>query len=380
MVKRIFLRLKILFLILSCPTLSFAQRISAAQPALESFSPALEWSWTARLRTQVNFVAEQKPSSLQGQTSTDWGSLEFGSFLLHDHEPVEIAFAGHIGPQRDPQHGEPVFQWDELRLSSGNETKISMGLLLDPVVSFDDREWAETSLSSDFDAGVVRWGLLPASDLGLQVMKKTEWGAWTLQLTNGEGWPRRESGPRKDVQLIWEKHVSMDESNLAAQFFAREGGYDNLGEEHTSKRRLGGQFAYRSQIWRVGLTGVSFEDPVDAVNGVFAEGVDLSDNGGEINRGTLGEIWLQYLWGEEASRWRAMVRTAQLRPDSSNSEKDVMSTVWGVGRKIGPGMRLDLLFQKVDFGPQHSASAEDRQRWFLAWVWGLERRPVFAQP
>lgn len=365
-------RLKSVFIALLLPCSAAAQGLSSRPEGRSNWSPAAEWETEAWLRAQLNFQIDQKPSSVRGRSRTDWGSLEFAAVAHHLESPFEVALAGSVGPERDPNHGETYPRWDELRLTWKHKPELSFGLLVDPVVAFDAQEWGFNSLGPEFRPAARRWGILPASDAGFQWSQGTSIGHWVFQATNGEGWPQSETGVRKDFELVWTQPFMLAESVARIQAFYRWGEYELLPPDRDTKTRAGLQAAWRADRLGVGFLAMTFEDPVDAVNGALFEGVDLSAKGGEMNRGTLSEGWVRIGWGERRE-WSAFVRLTDLRVDADDREKDIGSAVAGLGRSFGAGMDAHLLFQQVAFGERHSALAEDRQSWFLAWSWSLEK-------
>ncbi len=370
------MRLKYLLFVLLFPLSVGATRLPSDPDTFGSldWSDVDEWAWTGRMRLQVDYSLDQKPSSLKNQNAIELGSFAFSNLWQNVEEPFEVGVGMHIGPERDTTHFQPYLQWNELRFTWRHKPRVSFGLLTDPIVSFDEHEWGENQFATDFDAGVRRWGLIPPSDLGLQAELATGWGVWTVQVTNGEGFPNSEIGPRKDVEVTGFLAAPWQEAVLKAQVFHRLGSYDNLGVTNF-KIRSGLQFSVQKQQWNLGMIGMQFEDPIDAVNLKIAEGADLSANGGNQNRGALAEGWLRYRVHPGPGSWRWMLRRSYLKTDATDSGKDVQSTVLGVGRGFEAGMQLHLLFSTVHFGDRHSVLARDRQRWFLAWTWGLERRP-----
>ena len=345
--------------------------------AAQAWSDVKDWSWFARMRSQVNLTAEQKPSSINGQTNMDWGSLEMANVLTNDREPFEVGIAAQYGSLRDKNTQQPTIEWNELRFSWTHKPRLSFGILIDPVISFDDSNWGESSVGSDFRSGAERWSIIPKSDAGLQFTQMTGWGNWILQITNGEGWPNSEKGTRKDYELVWEDSFTRQNWIWQTQLFFRYGGYDQIDEKNNVKQRLGGQLVLHSQEgWDFGLLYIQIQDPVDGVNGSLGEGVDLSAYGGETNQGALSEGWFHYRWGETNRSWKFLTRSSFLQAHAGDSGKEIHALVMGVGKIVGSGMQVNLLFQQVNFAPDYSNITEDRQSWFLAWIWGLERKPM----
>ena len=371
--------LKFLFLFCFLPSLALAEVDQLSEPwaSTNSWSEINDWSWFSRLRAQGNVHFEQKPSSKNGQTDADWGSLEMDQVLTNDHEPLEVGIGTQFGPDRDKNSQQPLFQWNELRFTWTHKPRVSFGILIDPVIAFDEANWGEASVGLEFRSGAERWGVLPRSDAGLQWSQETEWGRWFLQITNGEGWPNPELGARKDYELVWQDQFTRPNLTWETQVFFRYGGYDQIDERNNVKQRLGGQLAlHTTGHWEAGLLYVQLQDPVDAVDGKLGEGVDLARYGGDTNQAALSEGWFHYRWGETGRSWKFLTRSSFLQAHLGDSGKEIHSLVMGVGKVVGSGMQIDLLFQQVNFAASYSNKAEDRQSWFLAWIWGLERKPI----
>lgn len=383
MLKRFRIRHKSLFALIFLSSAFAHGYLATTAPEENSdafglLAPAEDWSWTGKLRLQADFALDQKPSSVEGQTATEWGSLEFANRWTHDREPLEVGLAGHFGPDRDAATGQPRFDWDEARLTWTHHPRLSLGVLMDPVVAFDMMAWGETSLGREFKAGVDKWNVIPRSDLAVQLAHSTSFGLWTAQVSNGTGWPKAENGVRKDFEIVWEDSLMNEERIWKTQLFYRRGAYDQLAADRDIRERYGGQIARLSSSWNFGFVGMGLRDAVDGITGIEGDGVNLSAKGGQIVQGSLSEAWVRYVAGDSPRKWRALLRLSGLLPDESEAEKSVGSLVFGFGRGVGSGMQVDLLFQQVTYGQTHSAT--DRQRWFLAWAWGLERTPPKIAP
>ena len=322
----------------------------------------------------MNFVLDQKPSSLRGRTSNDWGLLTFSSDFAHKDEPFAVSMSASYGPDRDASSEQPSIYWNQAAFIWKAQPEISAGLIYDPVVDFAWMSFWGSDLGPDFETGLSKWKVIPLADMGLSVAQ--DFGAagiWTLQSTNGEGWPTREKGARKDFELAVTKTWEEDGSKIALQGFVRHGGYDQLGPDNNVKQRGGLQGYYQRPSWVVGLLGVQMKDSADGANNFMGEGVDLTNRGGQIVDGRFVEYWLGYKWGEPAKRWRMYYRGAELTPDVKDSGKRVQQNAVAIGRRLIPGMELSLAYQTTDFKPGYSSKLESRSRWFLAWTWALAK-------
>ena len=359
-------------LILLFSTSALAQTFSQQ----EDFAPAGSWDWSAQLRAQVNFIVEQKPSSVRGRPYTDWGSLRFENQLRSQSDPYVVVISGHVGPKRSTSDQEPVFGWDQLKLMWTGGPDVSLGLLQDPVVDFAWGSFWGSDYGADFETGLSKWKLIPRSDLGISLASLLGTGILHWQVTNGEGWPEPEIGVRKDFQVSWEQRSLWSESSAGYQLFYRRGGYDKLSEDNNIKERAGAQAFYQTQLITLGGTLALTNDSVDGINGQFGEGVNLAAKGGQVTKGSLAELWLGTKWGEAPKQWRAFIRGAQLKADQDDTDKQILQTALGIARTLGTsGMNLALTFQSTNFGHNYALLAEDRSRWMLSWSWGLRKNP-----
>lgn len=341
----------------------------------ESFADFGAWDWSGAVRAQVNFVVEQKPSSLRGQPRTDWGSFKFQSRLSSREEPVALVIGAHVGPERDTNHREPIMAWDQLKMEWTGGPLVAMGLLQDPIVDFAWSSFWGADYGSDFEPGLSKWKMIPRSDLGVSLAQEWSGFWWRLQATNGEGWPQKETGARKDFEIVIEKIRQFSDSSAGVQVFGRSGGYDQLGDDSNVKERLGVQIVSQGLEWSWGGLLMGLRDSVDGMTGVLGEGVDLSARGGEVTQGSLREAWAGYRWGEPNRFWRVFGRTSLYSADHDDSTKELKQNAIGVSRDLGrSGMSVALSYQATEFGPNYAALTQDRSRWMLSWVWGLTRR------
>jgi len=95
--------LKFLFIALVLPLIAQA----STDDTMFDTGSIENWTWTPRVSGQMNFVLDQKPSSLRGRTSNDWGLLTFSSDFAHKEEPFAVSMSASYGPDRDASSEQP---------------------------------------------------------------------------------------------------------------------------------------------------------------------------------------------------------------------------------------------------------------------------------
>lgn len=329
----------------------------------------LDWTWS--LRGQVNWDVEQKPTARDGVHPYNWGSLRFTQGGAWRESPFEYLLAGQLGPERQSTTEDPRFMWDELRWTYRHRPSFSVGVLHDPVLEFLRQEGGVSLWSLEARPALEKWGYVPYSDVGIRGGHETEHGHWVLQVTNGEGFPKSELGPRKDLSLSLQDERVFESLRAKFQLAYRQGGYDSLGKDNNLKKRWGLSAAVHSATWTAGISGFSLEDSADGIHAKNAEGIDLSAKGGQIVRGQVWDSWFQCRFGERKNNWNITLRSAQISPDQSEPKLRVQSNWLAVMKTWAPGVQMALGFEQVDPTREISNSAEDRQKWFMSWVFSV---------
>lgn len=329
----------------------------------------LDWTWS--LRGQVNWDVEQKPTARDGVHPYNWGSLRFTQGGKWQDFPFEYSLAGQLGPERHATTEDPRFMWDELRWTYRHRPSFSAGVLHDPVLEFLRQEGGVSLWSLEARPALEKWGYVPYSDVGLRGEHETEHGHWVVQFTNGEGFPKPELGPRKDLSVSLQDERVFESLRAKFQLAYRQGGYDSLGKDNNLKKRWGLSLVLHGTSWTAGVSGFSLEDSADGINTKNAEGVDLSAKGGQIVRGLLWDSWFQYRFGESKSLWNITLRSAQISPDQSEPKLKVQSNWLALMKTWAPGVQMALGFEQVDPSREISNTSEDRQKWFMSWVFSV---------
>lgn len=329
----------------------------------------LEGSWDLSGQVVMESRIYQKPSSLNGTSlfQIPWMTLE-AHFVSRDSGELFLEFLG-ISP---PPTGTNEFQ---LRQASfflpgilGEQVDLRAGLLSSELSQKLKGYWPYNRLSNELDFALQRWNYQPFSDYGFEVFANGASGfSWGFQATNGEGRGMPEKGPQKDLQ-VWIAAEGGQERNYLIFFQARHGAYENIPAPQATKDRvLLGVWTQKSEGWNAGLEAFMTWDPVDAINGLVAEQIDLTDLGGQRVRGQGASFNFRYAFLDSRSNlWQAFVKSDVLRPVAEDRERDLQGLNFGLLFSPRSNIQWALYNSQVATGIRHNINTKEQQSWRLA--------------
>lgn len=274
------------------------------------------------------------------------------------------------GRARDSVDGKYNLQVDSLvfefsKLVSERDW-LQYGMVTNKWEELADRFWGYRHLGVRGPTLSLRYGYLAHSDLGLMAGADFEsWGKFSLGVVNGEGSGADEQGPRKDFHFVYsvEPNLGWQEGRvLTLAVLAIEGGYDNIDAEMAQKERLGFLLGFSQPVgWQGSLELLSTKDPVDGINLLIADRVDLTAQGGQIAKGQGGSLILKYRWpgAGELRQYEVFSRTDRWNPALGIEGKAIRSQMLGFGFFPRQPLQISLAWSEVQYEINHAAAVRD---------------------
>ncbi len=329
----------------------------------------LEGGWDLSGQVVMESRVYQKPSSLSGTSAFQipWLTLD-ARFVSRDGGELFLEVLG-ISPA---PAGTSEFQ---LRQASfflpevlGESVDLRAGLLASELSQRMKAYWPIHRLSNELDFSLQRWNYQAFSDYGFEVFGFFgSFGSWGFQATNGEGRGTAEKGPQKDLQ-VWIAAEWGEERTYLVYLQGRRGAYENIPAAQASKERvLLGFWSQMPEGWSAGLDMFATWDPVDAINGLVAESIDLTDLGGKRVHGRGASLAFRYaVFDGHEKLWQVFFKSDWLKPVFADSARDVRSHNFGLLYSPRVNVQWALYNSQTATEPGHNLNNKEQQSWRLA--------------
>lgn len=342
----------------------FVGLLMLAGPVLADEEPST-WDFDGQLIFDLRYL--QKPSANSGMSTfaVPWMSL---SAVKEFDDESQLTIEGYGAT---PTNGttEVHFRRVSFRVPEavGVSTDLEVGLIENGLFDIQSQFWPLRRLATEMQFPLQRWGYLPDTDYGLQF--HTLLGDnWTigLQATNGEGLGQSEAGQRKDLALWMAVEWSgADDRNWLFSLLGVHGSYENIDASLAAKDRASvGLWTSRFEGWSANVEYDWAADPADAINGIVAEGVDLTTHGGERVQAQGYSGHLRYDWRTpEGKKWSVFTRTDHWEPIKGEGDKAITSSQLGLSYSPRPLLTWAIYNTQTAFADNHSTPARDQQSW-----------------
>ncbi len=324
-------------------------------------------------------VISIKPSSVHQRSSFQMPEGRLGARWTFEPETVlggEVLYA----KTRDSVDGRYNLQMEtvylEMQKVLSDSHWIRFGLIPHPWEVIAERFWGYRFLGARGPTLGFRYSYLNRSDLGVITGANLEsWGTWSLMVVNGEGASKEEQGSRKDFHLTLEglpfaNYRDRQKITLALQVV--EGAYDNIDPDVSQKERLSALFGFEQELGLMGsLEWMSSKDPVDGMNLLLADKVDLSAQGGQMVNGQGGSLILKYrgkVHTDEEKRglYEIFTRVDQWNPAMGVKGKALRSQLLGIGFFPRQLLQISLAWSEVLYENNHATSLRDTSDFLVA--------------
>jgi hypothetical protein len=324
-------------------------------------------------------VISLKPSSVNQRSSFQMPEGRLGARWTFEPDAVlggEVLYA----KSRDSVDGRYNLQMEtiylELQKVMSDTHWIRFGLIPHPWEVLTERFWGYRHLGARGPTLGFRYGYLARSDLGVITGAHLEsWGTWSLMIVNGEGAGADEQGPRKDFHFTIEAlpfENYRDHQKLTVALQSIEGAYDNIDPEKSQKERLSLLIGFEQELgWLGSVEWMTSKDPVDGMNLLLADKVDLSAQGGLVAKGQGGSLILKYRWrappcDRRDGLYEIFMREDQWNPAVGVDGKGLRSHLLGISFFPRQRLQISLAWSEVLYDNNHATSLRDTSDLLLA--------------
>ena len=240
-------------------------------------------------------------------------------------------------------------------------TYLRAGLVQTGWVPYIDGLWGYRVQSASF---TDRWGYMTSSDLGLTAggPLPAKYGAWQVDLLNGEGWKVRELGKRKEGQarLVVKPLAAL--GGIPAGFFVAGfgaiGGYDDVKLSVHTKRRAVGQVGFQNERLTVAFNYTLAQDASEKFASKYAV-VAPGDTAKMTGMDAFAALNLGLLAAAAADA-ELFARADLLDPDLQVADDNVQMLVVGASYRLNRYLRLLADWERVVYGPANGLANESR--------------------
>lgn len=306
-----------------------------------------------------NYTQHQWPSSVSQKSE-----FSLARMLVNPHGDFEDGLTWDVSlqmaPQREVDSGyySAVLESANLSQSVGPDLQLRLGQFNPEWIRFERRSSTEWLRGEDSESLLSRFAFFHVADQGLELKYDRSWGEVFFTSMNGEGERSNEKGASKTVSLSYlGRNEDLTQEWLVS---AMKGRYDYISPEVASLERFVLQWSYKKNWQKVLLTAFTAKDPVDGINGIVADGADLSAHGGEAvsSRGYSLELILPI------NCYDFLLRADHLDPDTGLAGNSIDAKIWGVSFQASK--RVTLMFASEIFDYQKSHSAKDISRYHFS--------------
>lgn len=326
-------------------------------------------------------IVPLKPSAEEYQTQFKVPQID----LVMNMAPAKN-IKGHLEFAAGPTRDGTSDQWDmmvamayvEFERTFGTDIGVRYGLVpniwVENQATLVDLEFSSRT-SKNF---LGRYGYSDTSDQGVSIQEDQDIYGWSLAVVNGEGEKSDETGYGKEGRLFLRWSPLSDwreeEKNFSVMAQWTEGSYTNVGPESTKRRlqllaKLDQDVSWGAQaevFWGV--------DPVDAINGVVADSVDLTDRGGEVAHSFGYSARLYYSWRDAVKsvrKYQVFARYDSLDPMRSADDRGLVSYLLGFSYFPARNLQFSLAMSQVDYQVNHASAVGDAQEINFATILGF---------
>ncbi len=355
--------------------------LSALCAVVSAEEPVKEAESQLKLSGDVSVLSaiSQKPSSMQNRSSFQMPEGRLGALWSYDSD---VALSGEIiyGKARDSVDGRYNLQLEsayfEFRHLLSESHWMQYGLLPHPWEDLTEKFWGYRYLGARGPTLAFRYGYVNRSDLGaITGAAFNDWIQWSLMVVNGEGAGSEEAGPKKDFHLAITtspREIGSYGGKFTLGLLVIEGAFDNIDPDVSQKERVSVLLGFEKEFGFSGsLELMVSKDPVDGVNQVVADKVDLSSQGGQVARGQGGSAILKWrtlgsLGKIKDKLVEAFARIDQWNPATSVSARGLRSQLLGIGFFPRQNLQISLAWSEVLYENNHAASVRDSSDLLLA--------------
>lgn len=305
-----------------------------------------------------------KPSGVEYQSQFRIPQIDFG-VKIHPTEKLVGVLKLEAAQTRDLNSDRWDVMVDRAYLDFlqvfGTEIHIRYGLIpnswLENQSARVNLEYASRTAKNLSD----RLDYIDSNDQGVSFNQENDRWGWSFAVVNGEGEKSDEQGSGKEVRTF-ARWSSTSDSSVMAQW--TEGTYEKVGPESTKRRlqllaKLDPDVSWGGQVelfWGV--------DPVDAINLVVADKVDLTDRGGETAHsfGYSGRV--SYSWRDlekSVRKYQAFARYDYLNPMRSAKDRALAGYLLGFSYFPARNLQFSLAMSQVEYEENHNSAVGDAQ-------------------
>ena len=318
-----------------------------------SWGFAQEYQFQNQLELAAFLKIGSLPTSQKGQLSFEDPFVR-ATFEVENNDNQSLIFILKGSDSRDAISKKFQVESEKLaasiKLLEEQELEIQMGLIGNPWNEASEEIWDFSFWTYRSRPLLERYKYLPTSDLGLNI----NWQFSTpvglnFSVTNGEASQQAESGPRKEVQIIFNGDVFWGGWALG---YVR-GAYDDFDSTVNLQERTLLRATFDWSPFVLSLEAFRSKD----VSGAFAiyriaENVDLSAlTSVQSIQGEGGSVILLY---EINEKWSAKLREDYVQPAKDLADVDIHAHMIGVSRQISTQFSIAGLYSRTDLGERHS--------------------------
>lgn len=304
---------------------------------------------------------QQKPSAQSGHASFIINTAEWGlQKKFADEMDVKLQARYFYNFNQNKPAYATEFSEARLQLQKAftESDKLEFGIVRHPWTVFEDLSWDFNFVYMNGRGLGARFAYIPRSDIGVSYHYLFDEAVGIhFSVTNGEGSAVAETGAKKDLALI--ANWSKDNWWMAAGYIF--GGHENIDDSISKKTRE--LFLMRWQATSLISLQLEFMravDPVDAINKILADEVDMTAQGGQVATAEAASMGIHYHLSEE-SRWSLLLQGHWLNPMKESPDKWVRSAWIGVAHQTRKQLQTLISFQQTNYGSDHGAAIRDRE-------------------
>ena len=313
-----------------------------------------------QIQSQIELAAFLKvgslPTSQKGQVSFEDPFVR-AAFEVDNYDNQSLIFAIRGSDNRDATSKKFQLEGEKLaadmKFFEEDQLEIQMGLVGNPWNEFSEEIWDYSFWGYRSRPLLERYKYLPTSDLGLNL--NWQFSAPVelhFSVTNGEAAQQVETGPRKEVQLIFSGEAAWASWALG---YVR-GAYDDFDSTVNLQERTMVRTTFDLTPVIISIEAFRSKD----VSGVFsiyriAENLDLSSlTTVQSIQGEGGSLVLNY---EISEKWTAKLREDYVQPVKTIADKDIHAHIVGLSRQISNQFSVAGLYSRTDLGESHSLTS-----------------------
>lgn len=310
-----------------------------------------------------------KPSGLAGQSRFQIPYANVEALIRTDMD-VEIDLEAVY---RSPvAAGQSEFSLPRLnaRIPVSEHSRLTVGLFESASLEGQLSFWPWDNAHRDLAFPGVRWGYLPLSDYGVEWVYQGEAWRTGLSVTNGEGYQVRDQGPQKDFALWYsQRWGAVGDRQTELMLRLVHGGYENVPDAQARKQRYQASLISWSESGVFGgVESIWAQDPVDAINKLIADAVDLTDLGGQRVNAQIFSLTFGYSWGwREGQRWLLFGRSDSVQPVVGETERGIESNQLALSYAPSRGQEWIFHLSSLNYGERHAQSTRDEQIWRISY-------------